>query len=103
MVSVNLGVSIGSTSEGIDNLHIGLREIDAVARSDGEAMNNRRRCDEAVFNRHTFAGFAKTRQQFRPFQSTVDIPGKTVETPGSCIEPAFQRCPLLSFGKDKNI
>jgi hypothetical protein len=71
-----------STNERIDNVPTGLREIDAVSRSDRQTVDNRCRCDEAILDRHGFSSFAKTRQQFRPFQSGVRIPGKTVEMPG---------------------
>src|ERR1700733_6150227 len=65
-----------------DNVPTGLREIDAVSRNDRQTVDNRCRCDEAILDRHGFSSFAKTRQQFLPFQSGVRIPGKTVETPG---------------------
>ena len=80
----------------------GFREIDAVSRSDRQTVDNRGRCDKAILDRHGFPGFAKMRQQFRPFQACVGIPGNAVETAGPCVEPAFQRGPLLSLGKDKN-
>jgi hypothetical protein len=43
-----------STNEGIDNVHTGLREIDAVSRSDRQTVDNRCRCDEAILDRHGF-------------------------------------------------
>jgi len=48
------------------------------------------------------AGCAKTRQQFRPFQPRVRVPGKTVENPDARVEPTFQGGPLPSTGKNEN-
>ncbi len=63
---------------------------------------DRSRRYEAILDRHGFSGCAKTRQQFRPFQPRVRVPGKAVETPDPRVEPAFQGGPLPSLGKDEN-
>jgi hypothetical protein len=41
-------------------------------------------------------------QEFRPLQAGIRIPRKTVEAPHPSIEPALQRHPPFSLGKDKN-
>ncbi len=56
----------------------------------------------AILDRHRLPGGAKTRQKFRPLQTRFRVPGQTVETPGSRIEPVFQGSPLPSLGKDQN-
>ena len=89
-------------TEGINNPHTRLREINPVSRSDRKTVDNRCRCDEAILDRHGFPVLAKTCQQFRPFQAGVRIPRKAVEMAGACIEPTFQRRSLLSPGKDKD-
>ena len=59
--------------------------------------------DQTILDWHSFPRFSlKARQQFRPYQASVRIPGKAVETPDPSIEPAFQCGSLLSRGKDKN-
>jgi hypothetical protein len=82
-----------STNERIDDVHAGVHEISTVSRGDRQTVDDRSRRDEAILNRHSFPGCPKTRQQFRPFQSRVRIPGKTVETPDPRVEPAFQGGP----------
>src|SRR5437016_7071068 len=91
-----------SNNEGIDDGNTGLREINAVSRSDRQTVDDGGRCDETILDGHRFSGSARLRQQFRPLQPRVRIPGKTMETPGPCIKPTLQRRPLLSFGKNKN-
>lgn len=86
----------------IDDSHASIQEIATVSRGDRQAMDDCRRRNEAIFDRHGFPGCAKTRQQFRPFQARVRVPGQTVETPGPLVEPAFQGGPLPSFGEDEN-
>src|SRR5256885_2078618 len=91
-----------STNERIDHAHASVYEINTVSRGDRQTVDGRRRRDEAILNRHGFPGCTKTRQQFRPFQARVRVPGQTMETPGSRVEPAFQGCTLPSLGKDEN-
>jgi integrase len=66
-VPVHPTVLEDSTDEWIDDVHTGLREINAVSGSDRQTVDNRGRCDEAILDRHGFSGFSKARQQFRPF------------------------------------
>ena len=91
-----------SINERIDDTHAGVHEISTISRGDRQAVDGRRRCDEAILDRHSLPGCAKTRQQFRPYQARVRIPGETVETPDSRVEPAFQGSPLPSPGKDED-
>lgn len=91
-----------STDKRVDDAYAGIHEIGTVARGDRELMNGRCSRDEAVFDRHRLPGFPKPRQQFSPFKTCVRIPRQAVETPNSCIEPAFQRSPLSSPRKDEN-
>ena len=91
-----------STNERIDDAHVGVDEISTISRGDRQTVDDRSRRDEAILDRHGFPGCAKTRQQFRPFQPRVRVPGKTVKTPGPRVEPAFQGGPLPSLGKDEN-
>src|ERR1700729_4023030 len=60
-VPVRVTYATGVKEQRDDDLHTGLREIDAVARSDRETVDNRGRCDQAILDRHSFPGFAKTR------------------------------------------
>jgi hypothetical protein len=91
-----------SSSERIDDAHASVYEISTVSRDHRQTVDDRRRRDEAILDWHGFPGCAKPRQQFRPFQSRVRIPGQTVKTPDPRVEPAFQGGPLPSFGKDEN-
>lgn len=91
-----------STNERIDDAHAGVREIRTVSRGDCQTMDDCRRCDEATLNRHRFPAGAKTRQQVRPFQARVRVPGQTLDTPHARVKPAFQRDQLPSLGKDEN-
>lgn len=65
-------------------------------------MDERRRRDEAIFDRHGFPGCTKVRQQFCPLQAGLGVPGQTLETPDPRVEPTFQRSPLASPGKEQN-
>ena len=91
-----------SFNERIDDAHASVHEISTVSRDDRDTVDDRRRRDEAVLDRHGLPGCAKPRQQFRPFQSRVRVPGKTVETPDPSVEPALQGSPFPSFGKDED-
>jgi len=91
-----------SANERIDDAHPSVHEISPVSRGDRQTVDDRRRRDEAILDRHGFSGCAKTRQQFRPFQARVRIPGQTVETPDPRVEPVFQGGPLPSLGEDEN-
>jgi hypothetical protein len=91
-----------STNEWIDDTHTSVREINTISRGNCETVNQRGRRDEAILDWHVFPGCAKTREEFRPFQPGLRIPGKTVESPGSRVEPAFQGSPLLSIGQNEN-
>ena len=91
-----------STNERIDHVHASVDEIGTVSRGDRQTVDGRSRRDEAILNRHAFPGCAQTRQQFRPFQARVCVPGQTVETLDPLVEPAFQGGPLPSLGKDQN-
>src|ERR1039458_4517803 len=86
-----------STNEWIDDTHAGVHEIDTISRGDRQTVDDRRRRDEAVLDRHGFSGCAKTCQQFRPFQPRVRVPRKTMETPDPRVEPAFQSGSLPSL------
>ena len=90
-----------SINERIDDTHAGVHEIATILRGDRQTVDDRSRRDEAILDRHGFSGCAKTRQQFRPFQPRVRVPGKTVETPDTRVEPAFQGTPLPSLGQDE--
>jgi hypothetical protein len=87
------------TDERINDAHAGVREIRTVSRGDCQAVDGRRRRDEAIFDRHGFPGSAKTGQRLRPFQAGIRVPGQKVETPNSRIEPAFESSPLLPLGR----
>ena len=102
VVAETLGAIKTSTNEWIDDAHAGVLEISTISRDDRQTVDERRRRDEAILDRHGFPGRAKTRQQFRPFQPRVRVPGKTMETPDPRVEPAFQGGPLPSLGKDEN-
>jgi len=91
-----------STNEWIDDTHAGVHEISTIARGNRQTVDERRRRDEAILDWHGFPGCAKTRQQFRPFQPGLRVPGKTVENPDPRVEPTFQGSPLPSLGKDEN-
>ena len=91
-----------SINERIDDTHAGVHEISTISRGDRQAVDGRRRCDEAILDRHSLPGCAKTRQQFRPAQAGVRVPGQTVEPADARVEPAFQCRPLSSPGKDQN-
>lgn len=91
-----------SANKRVDDAHAGVREIGAVSRGYRQIMDGCRRGDKAIFDRHRFAGSAKTSQQFRPFQARVCVPRQTVETPRPSVEPVFQGFPLPSFRKNKN-
>jgi hypothetical protein len=58
-----------SSNEGINNGRTGFREIDVVSRNYRQTVDHRGRSDEVILDRHCFPGFAKTRQQFPPFQA----------------------------------
>ncbi len=88
-----------STNERIDNTHAGVDEISAISRGNRQTVDERRRRDETILNWHGFPGCAQTRQQFRPFQPRVGVPGKTVENPDPGVEPTFQGGPLLPLGR----
>jgi hypothetical protein len=91
-----------STNEWIDDTHAGVHEIGSISRGNRQTVDERRRRDEAILDWHGFPGCAKTRQQFRPFQPRVRVPGKTVENPDPRVEPTFQGGTLPSLGKDEN-
>jgi len=91
-----------STDEWIDNTHAGVHEISTISRGDRQTVDDRSRRDEAILDRHGFSGCAKARQQFRPLQPRVRVPGKTVETPDPRVEPAFQGSSVPSLRKDEN-
>ncbi len=89
-----------STNEWIDDTHASVDEISTISRGNRQTVDEGRRRDEAILDWHGFPRGAKTRQQFRPFQPRVRVPGKTVENPDARVEPTFQGGPLLSLGKD---
>jgi len=91
-----------STDKRVDNTYAGVHEIGTIPRGDRELMNGCGGRDEAIFDRHGFPGFPKPRKQLRPFQSCARVPRQAVETPNSCVEPAFQCSPLSSPGKNEN-
>src|ERR1017187_4111916 len=91
-----------STNEWIDDTHAGVHEIRTISRGNRQTVDERRRRDEAILDWHGFPGCAKTRQQFRPFQPRVRVPGKTVQNPYPRVEPTFQGGPLPPLGKDEN-
>jgi len=76
--------------------------MSSASRGDRQTVDDRRRRDEAILDRHGLPGCAKTRQQFRPFQARVRVPRQTVETPDTRVELAFQSGPLSSLGEDEN-
>jgi len=96
------GLRKTSGTERIDDAHAGLDEISTISRGDSQTVDQRRRRDEAIFDRHGFPGCAETRQQFRPFHAGVRVPGQTVETSDARVEPALQSGPLPSLGKNQN-
>ena len=98
---IQVRILAGSTSANkrIDDTHANVHEIGTISRGDRQTMDQRSRRDEAVLDRHGFPGCSKTRQQFRPFQPRVRVPGKTLETPGPCVEPAFQGSRFLPLGR----
>jgi hypothetical protein len=91
-----------STGEWINDSNTGIREIITVSGCDRKIVNDGRRRDEAIFDRHGLSVRAKARQQFRPFQTRVPIPGQTTETRNPSAEPAFQCCSLPSFRQKEN-
>jgi len=91
-----------STAEWVDDAHASVHEISTISRGNRQTVHEGRRRDEAILDWHGFPGCAKTRQQFRPFQPRVRVPGKAVEKPNSRVEPAFQGGPLPPPGKDEN-
>lgn len=65
-------------------------------------MNGRGGRDEAVFDRHGFPGSPKPSEQFRPFKTCIRVPRQALETPNSCLKPAFEGSPFSSLRKDEN-
>jgi hypothetical protein len=53
-------------------------------------------------DRHRLSGCAKTRRLCGPFQARVRIPGQTVQTPDSRVEPVFQGRLPPPLGKHEN-
>jgi len=91
-----------SIDKRIDDAHAGLREISAVPGGDRQAVDDRRRSNEAILDRHSPSRCAKTRKQFRPLEARVCVPRQTVKTPDPGVEPALQGSPLLPLGKNEN-
>ena len=67
-----------STNEWIDDTHASVDEISTISRGNRQTVDEGRRRDEAILDWHGFPRGAKTRQQFRPFQPRVRVPGKTM-------------------------
>jgi hypothetical protein len=74
------------TNERIYDAHASVQEISPVSSGDGQTVDGRGRRDEAVLNWHGLSGCAKTRQDFRPFQTRVRVPGQTMKT----VDPGFE-------------
>src|ERR1019366_5003160 len=85
-----------STNEWIDDTHASVHEISTISRGNRQTVDERRGRDEAILDWHGCPGCAKTRQQFRPFQPGLRVPGETVENPDPRVEPTFQSGPLPS-------
>ena len=88
--------------ERVDDANAGIDEISTVSRGDRQTMDGRRRSDQAVLNRHGFPRCAETRQQLRPFEASVRVPWQTMEALHARVEPAFQRGPFSSLGKNED-
>jgi hypothetical protein len=80
----------GTVAERIDNTHASFGEVSAISRYDRQTVDNRRRRDGAVLNWHAFPGYAKTRQQFGPFQARFRVPAQAVQTPDSAFFPLVE-------------
>ncbi len=94
--------SENSASKRVDDAHTGVDEISTISSGDRQIVNHSRRRDEAVLDRHRLPGSTKMCQQFCPFQPRVGVPGKTMESSDSRVEPAFERVPLPPSGRDQN-
>jgi len=61
-VPINLQMQDLCDAEWIDNSHTRVREVPLVARDNRQAMNQRRRGDQTIFDRHRLTRTAKIRQ-----------------------------------------
>ncbi len=65
-------------------------------------MDEGRRRDEAVLDRHGTAGRAKMGEQRRPPQAGLGLPRQTVQALHTRIEPSLEPRPALPFGQKEN-
>src|SRR5262249_52734044 len=81
----------------IDEPDAGRLEMRAIARRDGQVVDKRRRCDQAVLDGYRVPRATKRRNERRPAKPCFRVPRHTVQPLDTGLEPLLQPPPLLAI------
>src|SRR5579864_509871 len=65
--------------KGVDDLDARRLEVGAIASGNDQTVDEGRRCDQAILDRHGAAGGTKTGQQPGPAQTRLRLPRQTMD------------------------
>ena len=82
--------------ERIEHLDAGRLEIGLIPGDDHQVMDEGRRGDQAVLDRHGAATLSQVRQEGRPSQTCFWLPVQALDAPDPFIEPTLQGGSLLA-------
>jgi len=88
--------------KGVDDLDARRLEVGAIASGNDQTVDEGRRCDQAILDRHGAARCTKTGQQLRPAQARLRLPRQTMDPLNPRVEPRLELGSSLPLWQKKD-